>query len=107
MLECREHQIAKTPERMRADRALLVISEQPALIGLVLVHAEMVEPEPHHLLAQLRRRIQRPQQLQTHRPIGEAGGLFIPRPARPEPRSAPAPRARPTAAFVARSSPAR
>ena len=79
VLECREHQIAKTPERMRADRALRVISEQPALIGLVLVHAEMVEPEPHHLLAQLRRRIQRPQQLQTHRPIGEAVAFFIQR----------------------------
>src|SRR5207302_11330749 len=79
VLECREYQIAKTPERMRADRALLVISEQPALIGLVLVHAEMVEPEPHHLLAQLRRRIQRPQQLQTHRPIGEAVAFFIQR----------------------------
>ena len=54
MLERRQHQVAEMPERMRADRVLLVVADQPAQIGLVLMHAEMIEPEPHHLLLQLR-----------------------------------------------------
>jgi len=42
------------PEHMRAYRVLSIISDQPAQIRLVLMHAEMIQPKPHHLFLQLR-----------------------------------------------------
>ena len=63
MLERGEHQVLEMAERMRPDRPLLVVADQPAQIGLVLMDAEVIEPEPDHLFLELRRRIDRPQQL--------------------------------------------
>ena len=55
MLERREHQILELPERMRPDRPIGVVGDEPAQIRLRLMHAEVVEPEPHHLFLELSR----------------------------------------------------
>ena len=56
-------QMAKTPQRMRAQRLVFVIAHQCAQIALVLVDVEVVEPEPGHLRLDLVRRIQRAQHM--------------------------------------------
>ncbi len=53
--------IAEFAKRKRTDRAILVVADQDADIRLVLMHVEMVEPEPCHTLAQLIGRIERAQ----------------------------------------------
>ena len=55
MLQGCQHQLAEMPEHVRTNRVLLIVADQPAQIALVLMDTEMVEPEPHHLLLQLRR----------------------------------------------------
>ena len=57
MLEGGQYQILEVPERVRTNRVFLVVANQPAQIGLVLMDTEVVEPEPDHLLLQLCRRV--------------------------------------------------
>jgi hypothetical protein len=61
MIQGRDQEIAELAERMGADGAVLVIADQDANVGLVLMHVEMIEPEPCHAFAQLIRRIERAQ----------------------------------------------
>ena len=68
----RAQQIAKAPQRMRANGAVLVVAHHGANVGLVLENAEMVQPEPSHLLLQLARGVQRAQHM--------AGGGFTRQP---------------------------
>ena len=82
MFQCRHDEVAEMPESMRADRPLAVVPDQPADIGLLLVDAEMVEPEPDHLLFELRRRIDGAQQLTAARLVGGLIALLIERLAR-------------------------
>ncbi len=64
----RLEQVAEPAERPGPDRPVLVIAHQDAHVGLLLVHVEMVHPEPGHLLLQLVGRIEVAQQ-------GAGGGL--------------------------------
>ena len=79
MLEGRQHQILEMPERVRADRPIGVVGDQPAQIRFALMHAEMVEPEPHHFLLELIGRVGRPQQLAAHRLVGELVAALVER----------------------------
>ncbi|MCY1512610.1 hypothetical protein D9M68_470750 [compost metagenome] len=56
-------QVAEAAQCMRPDRAFLIVGQQPAHLPLARIDIEVVHPEPRHLLAQLRRRVQRPQQV--------------------------------------------
>ena len=58
----RAEQVAEAPERMRADRAVLVVADHRAQVRLALEHVEVVRPEPGHPLAQLLGRMEREQQ---------------------------------------------
>ncbi len=82
MFESRHHQVLEMPEDVRPDRTLRVVADQPAQIGLVLEHAEMVEPEPDHLLLQLRRGIHRAQQFAANGLIRELVAALVERLAR-------------------------
>jgi hypothetical protein len=62
-------QVAELAQRVRADRVFLVIADHGAQIGFALVDAEVVHPEPCHLLLQLVGRVQVAQQ--------RAGGGFF------------------------------
>src|SRR6267143_4582816 len=55
-------EVAKAAERLRPHRALLVVGDQRAQRALELEHAEVVHPEPGHLLLELVRRIERAQE---------------------------------------------
>ena len=46
-------QIAEPAQRVRSDGAVFVVAEHRSDIGLVLEHAEVVEPKPAHLLVEL------------------------------------------------------
>jgi hypothetical protein len=59
MTQSCDQEVTKLAERMGADRVLLVVADQNAQVRLVLMHVEMVEPEPGHALTQLVRRIER------------------------------------------------
>jgi hypothetical protein len=61
MAQRRGKEVAEAAERMGPDRAVFVVADEDAEIGFVLVHVEMVEPEPCQALAQLVGRIQRVQ----------------------------------------------
>ena len=61
MTERRDQEIAEFAERMCADRVVFVVADKNAQVRLVLMHVEMVEPEPGHALPQLVRRIERMQ----------------------------------------------
>ena len=50
MAQRRLEKIAEMPERMCADR-IFIIADHRADVGLVLMHIEMIEPEPGHHLA--------------------------------------------------------
>jgi len=65
VLQRRHHQIGEGAEYVRADRAFRVVGDQPAPVGLVLMNAEMIQPEPGELLLKLRGRVDRPQDLAT------------------------------------------
>jgi hypothetical protein len=52
----RAEQVAKAAERVRAQSIFVVADHRPQVV-LVLMDVEVVEPEPRHLLAQLRRRV--------------------------------------------------
>ena len=56
-------QIAETPQRMRADGAVFVVAQHGADFALALEHAEVVQPEPGHLLLHLAGRIHGAQQV--------------------------------------------
>ncbi len=60
-------QVAKVPEGVHAQCLILVVADQYAQVALGLVYVEVVEPEPGHLLLQLRRRIQVAQQVAGRR----------------------------------------
>src|ERR1700733_15543012 len=62
---------------MRPYRPRAVVGEHPAHIGLLLEDTEMVEPEPHHLFFELRRRIDGAQQFTAPRLIGGLVALVI------------------------------
>ena len=61
MMQRGDEQIAELAERVGANGAVLIVADQDANVGLVLMHVEMVEPEPGHAFAQLVRRIERAQ----------------------------------------------
>jgi hypothetical protein len=82
MLERREHQVAEMPQRVGAYRVFLVVPDQPAQLGLLLVHAEMIQPEPDHLLLKLRPGVHRAQQVAPGRFVGEAVAMLVERLAR-------------------------
>ena len=63
VLECGEHEVLEMTQRMRPDRPVGVVPDQPAHVRLRLVDAEVVQPEPHHLLLKLRRRVDGAEQL--------------------------------------------
>jgi hypothetical protein len=46
-------QILELAQRVRADHVFFVIGGEQAYTAFGRVHAEMVEPEPHHLFFQL------------------------------------------------------
>ena len=52
VLRGREHEVAKVPERVRADRVRLVVGEPEADPRLALENAEVIQPEPDELLVQ-------------------------------------------------------
>jgi hypothetical protein len=58
MMQRGDEEIAELAQRVGSDRAILVITHQDTNVGLVLMHVEMVEPEPGHAFAQLIRRIE-------------------------------------------------
>ncbi len=61
------HQVGELAGGIGADRVFHVVGRHPLHPGLVGIHAEMIEPEPHQLLAQLIRRVHRAQQLRLPR----------------------------------------
>lgn len=61
MMQGGDQQIAEFAERKRTDGAILIIPDQDTDVCFVLMHVEMIEPEPGHALAQLIRRIERAQ----------------------------------------------
>ncbi len=61
MMQGRRQQVTELAERVGTDRAIFVVADQHADVGLVLVDVEVVEPEPGQAFAQLIRRIQRVQ----------------------------------------------
>ena len=73
----RAEQIAEAPERVRPDGALLVVRHQHPQVRLVLEDVEVVHPEPGHLLAQLPRRVEGPQQHARGRLASEARELLL------------------------------
>ena len=73
----RAEQLAEAPERMRPDGALLVVRHQHPQVRLVLEDVEVVHPEPGHLLAQLPRRVQGPQQHARGRLASKARELLL------------------------------
>ncbi len=82
MLERGQYQIAEVAERIGPDRALAVVGDQEFHIAFAREHVEVVEPEPGHLLLQLRRRINRAQQLALRRFEGHFVAEFAARLAR-------------------------
>src|SRR5204862_530066 len=68
-------QIAEAAERVRPDRALLVVGNQRAQRALVLEDVEVVEPEPRDMLLELVRRIDRAQQHARLRLARQAPGV--------------------------------
>ena len=70
-------QVPEAPKRMRADGRVLVVAHHGADVGLVLEHAEMVQPEPGHLLLHLARRVQRPQHVARRRFPCQAGEFLL------------------------------
>ncbi len=58
MVQRRAEQVAETAKRMRPDGAVDVVADQDAQVGLVLVHVEVIEPEPGHAFAQLLWRVE-------------------------------------------------
>ena len=73
----REHQVTKPAERVRPNRPLLVVGDEPAQVRFVLEDTEVVQPEPHHLFTQLRWRVHRPQQLEADGPIGGLAAFIV------------------------------
>jgi len=73
----RAEQIAETTERARAYRSLLVVAHHGAHVALVLMHVEVVQPEPGHVLQQLVLRVQRAQQVPRRRLAREARELLL------------------------------
>jgi hypothetical protein len=59
----REDKVGEAPQGVRTYRLLFVLGDRPAHVGLLGEDAEVIHPEPRHLLAQLRRRAQGPQQV--------------------------------------------
>jgi hypothetical protein len=57
VMQCCGEQIAEATHGVRSDCTSLVIADQDADVRLVLMHVEMIEPEPHHPFAQLIRRV--------------------------------------------------
>src|SRR5450631_4360281 len=72
-------QVAKMSEHARSNRPRLVVRDLPAQIRLALKDAEMIEPEPYHLLAQLIARIDRLEQEAARSLVGEAVAAVVER----------------------------
>ena len=58
VIERRRQEIAEFAEREGPNRAVLIVADENADVRLVLMHVEMIEPEPGHALAQLVGRIE-------------------------------------------------
>ena len=78
-------QVTKPAQRVWANGRVFVVTHHGAQVGLVLEHAEVVQPEPSHLLLQLARRVQRAQHMARGRLarqpvqlllVGLLGGFF-------------------------------
>ena len=70
MVQRRREEIAELAEGMGADGVILVVADENADVGLVLMHVEMIEPEPGHAFTQLFRRIERAQDGPRRRLLG-------------------------------------
>ena len=64
-------QVAETPQGPGPDGAVLIVADHGAHVAFVHVHAEMVHPEPGHLLLELIGRIEVAQQRSGDRVLAE------------------------------------
>ena len=71
-------QVAKAAQRMGADGAFLIVAHQHTQVALACKHAEVVHPEPGHLLAQLGGRIQRAQHKTLGRLLLQRAHVLLP-----------------------------
>ena len=72
-----EHQIAKVTQDVGTNGPLFVVSDGPPNIRLLGVYAEMVQPEPHQLLAELVSRVNRPQEVSARSLVAELVGPLV------------------------------